>query len=614
MSLVALATAGMLVADAGVVSTPSTLVFRSPSRDTVRKIVGENSHTHLYDMESYYGTFFIVPQYDQSFRSHRIAECLFGQALVGGNDCDDSAIVVSGTGADVTRGEFDLMAENFYLPRDFKSTLTFSPSVKTFVLDFQFYMALDEWCEGLYFRIYGPFVHTRWNLDFEETVVTPGTEGYAAGYFDVAEVDAGTLLQTFQAYGAGAAPTIDGLTINGLKFAKITPDAHTDNYFGELRFELGYNFLLNEDYHLGLNLQFAAPTGHHVDPTYLFNPVDGNGKSWELGGGVTGHYTFWRSEDEAQRFDGWLEADITHLFGAKQRRTLDLVGKPLSRYMLAAKFSSDAVAITGEDSGDAPVAVFDYEYSPVANFSTREVKVSAGVQADISLMFTYTCKGFSWDLGYNLWVRSCEDVDLRDEDCAPFPENTWALKGDAAMFGYGTQGTTLITPNLDEPVALSASQSEATIFAGTNLGTDEPLTNENINNPEFALWDDAVTPTPNPNDQLVTSAFDDTLTAGNATFQVNTSIQPVFIKLADLDLCGAETKGLSNKLFTHLNYTWVDCEDWIPYIGLGAEVEFGSNGSNGDCGSNNNGCSSDGCHRCSLSQWGVWVKAGLSFN
>ena len=48
----------------------------------------------------------------------------------------------------------------------------------------------------------------------------------------------------------------------------------------EVRFALGYNFLLCEDYHFGLNLQASAPTGNKLissSPLYAQNGNDSIG-------------------------------------------------------------------------------------------------------------------------------------------------------------------------------------------------------------------------------------------------------------------------------------------------------------------------------------------------
>src|ERR1700730_13679974 len=166
--------------------------WRSEGRDTARKLVGTTSHhVYLYDMESFYGTFNMTPQYDQSFRAHDLVKALFGTDLI-----DDKTLTITGTDTAVTPTNItkDWMAENFYLPRDFKSTITFSPEVQNFLVDFNLYVGLDEWVKGLYFRVYGPVVNNRVTLDPCEAIQQEGTEGYAPGFFSSTAVPASTLL------------------------------------------------------------------------------------------------------------------------------------------------------------------------------------------------------------------------------------------------------------------------------------------------------------------------------------------------------------------------------------------------------------------------------------
>ena len=204
-----------------------------------------------------------------------------------------------------------------------------------------------------------------------------------------------------------------------------------------------------------INIQAAAPTGTRPNAEFLLPAYVGNGKHWELGGGIGGSWMMWSSEDGERSFNFIVEADVTHLFKAHQKMTLDLVGKPLSRYMLAEQL------VAQTDAGEQLVPntpIFNVVdsaglYMPVANFSTRDVNVSFGVQADLVAMFNYTHRGFSWDLGYNFWALSCSEVNLRcNDNCSnnnnscgnaiivPFPTNM-ALKGDASIAGYSADGT-----------------------------------------------------------------------------------------------------------------------------------------------------------------------------
>ena len=116
------------------------------------------------------------------------------------------------------------MAENFYLPTDFSSEITIQPRVENFLVDFNFYLGLDEWCNGLYFRVHTPICHTRWNMHFCENVVAPGVLNYDPGYFNGTlegtypneyGINRGKLLNSFEDY------IVDNMAINGVPVYNI---------------------------------------------------------------------------------------------------------------------------------------------------------------------------------------------------------------------------------------------------------------------------------------------------------------------------------------------------------------------------------------------------------
>lgn len=590
----------------GAVVTPY-LQWRSQGRDTARKLVGITSH-HVYldDMESFYGTFNVTPQYDRSFRAQEITDALFGDSLYAISLPSDAAntslqsgraLVVSGLNTQDRNNEKDWMAENFLLARDFKSTINFSPLVQDFLIDFNLYVGLDEWVKGLYFRVYGPVVNNRTNLRAQEAVINPGsTSGsYTQGYFNPqGAVSSNQLFQSALQFFSGnqlIAP-IDNVTFFPLQFSKITSSStHSKTGFAELRGEFGWNYV-HEDYHFGFNIQSAAPTGKRPNGEFLLEPEIGNGKHWELGVGVSGHWTMWRSEDEEKHFDFVIEGDITHLFNAKQKRAFDLIGKPNSRYMLAQKLVSNTSS-TNHLSGSSNAGVeFGNIYSPVANFSTRDIGVTIGVQGDIIAMLNYTSRGFSWDLGYNFWGMSREKIHLANKENA-FPENIWALKGDASIAGQSA-GTG--TPT----ILLAATESAATIHIGTNALEPNALANPKV---DSAVG--AVTGSSAPFTQV--NVFN-----SSPGTQISTSSTPVYIKETDLNLESAQMQGYSNKIYTHLSYTWIDREDWIPYLGIGFNAEFGSHNNNNNATANNNATGNN--LSFALSKWAVLMKGGVSFD
>ncbi len=560
-----------------------------------------------------YGTFYIVPEYTRSFRDERIAHCLFGQSL--NCDCDCPTISISGSQA-ANRGAKDWLADYFGLPTNYKSIITFEPRVDQFLVDFGLYLGLDEWVEGLYFWVHAPVVHTRWRLNPCEQVDTSiDRNGYAEGYFSPNTVDEQNLVtKALDFFQSKAAPTLgDSIAFTPLCYSRWAgPECDrrlTDTRVADLRAILGWNFFQDCDYHFGLNVQAAAPTGTTPEGEYLFEPIVGNGHHWEFGGGLSSHVTLWCSDDEDRSALFYLIANITHLFGAKQHRTFDLKDRGAnSRYMLAERMTQEVVKNLRGGGGVAATSQFNNAYSPVANLTHLQVKASSAVQVDLTAMFNYTSCGFGWDLGYNFWYRSCEKLSI-DCDCSnQLDGKTWALKGDAHVFGF--DDVDQIGPVPVNFVPLSATQSNATLTSGTNFvdGQVNPQRNPNIDNPQPATGDSS---NGNGNNTLfATRAF---------TNQTSTSIQSVLLTLQDIDCDSSRTRGLSHKLFTNLSYTWVDCEDWAPYFGVGAKVEFSQNKS---CRTNvcpdDSVCDSkicdDSCPPCNLSEWGIWIKGGLTFN
>lgn len=669
-ALVALVSMANITAGSSVCATPANAAcgtggmpyfsIRSQGVNTVREMVGWEDLINQCDKDCFYGAFYVTGEYTQSFRPARLASCLFGADVTSGNcstsststtstttscntgcntgsNCNSAFLTVSGSRA-ATRGANDWLADYFGLPTDFVSTISFSPRIRNFVADVGFYLGLSEWADGLWFRLHLPITNTRWDLRACETVTTPGANGYVAGYFiDDAVTRANLLSSALSFLGGCSQPTIVGTTtttpatFDTLKFSKIgTSDGNckgrSRTRLADVEMALGYNFVCCEDYYFGLSIRSEAPTGNKPCGEFFFEPVVGNGGSWTIGGGLNAKAVLWRCDDSESTFSLYLDANITHLFKACQTRVFDLCGKPNSRYMLAEKLTS---TITNGLSGSTTAAVatggtlstlqFANAYTSVANLTASQVKVSAAVQGDVALKFEYAngC-GFTWDIGYNFWGRSCEKICLQKGCTTSTALNgsTWALKGDAHVYGFG-----LASPFT--PVALGATESCANIHGGTN-GFNDAVTatnaiaqrNPGIDLPQFAY--------------SATLAEILTATVGGGTAdQTRTSIQPKALTLADVDFSG--TKGISNKVFTHFNYAWTDCEDWTPFLGVGVSAEFGG----GNCNNNNScntscststttttstncntscGSNTGSCKKCAVNQWAVWIKGGVAFN
>jgi len=623
--------------------------IRSQGANIAREMVGWTNHVDLYDVRNIYGAGSFTLEYTKSTKSNRIAQCLFGNDLLG-DCCNCSAIKVSGSAVPGRDANKDWLADYFGLPTDFQSTLNFRPRIENVISDFNFYLEFDSWCTGLWFRIDVPLVYTKWDLNFRECISDPGSKNLPVGYFNDAvtlgteqppagnniypnaySVTRASLLNSFEEFaGCKKVPSLgQNTTFSPLCFAQMGSicEPKTKTRVADLQIALGWNVWQKEKYHVGIGLLGVAPTGNKPEGVCVFEPIVGNGNHGELGVFLSSHFTFWQTEDEVQHLGLYIDGTISHLFKTKQKRTFDLRNKPNSRYMLAEKLGTPVNSLfafpteTNNAIPIAPSAQFKNEFSTIANLTTLDANVSVGVQADIAFMLAYRRGNFVWDVGYNLWVRSCEKIKLDCKCPTSFADGaTWALKGDSYVYGFDGASTNI--PNRPA-IALSATQSKATIHQGTNAGsTISVSTNPSVDNVEFAYSKNTSINTATGDTYIFNrpdaSTFD---TTDGLARHTKTSKNPVFLTDCDIDLDGARTKGLSHKLFTHISYTWDNIDGrWAPYLGVGAEGEFHpiSDSCSKDCNdcpveTETNTCKST-CNRCGVSQWGVWAKGGISFN
>ncbi len=605
---------------------------RSQGVNLARHTAGWIHETHLYGPDLcepqlpepclFYGALSIIPAYNRSFNSDHLAECLFGSSL---GPCN--TIKVSGSQVE-NRGPRDWLADYFYLPTDFESTLQFKPVIDNFIIDANLYFGLEDWAKGLYFILYFPIVHSRWNLNFCERVQNAGVNDYNPGYFsssingiprnellkDVSQFMSGrtispldtVITSTISPTDMIITTTTNATTIfEPLNSALILHGKHIRTRVADVRVTIGWDAVNNECGRFGFYFQGAAPTGNEPEGDVLFEAIVGNGHHWEFGGGISGAWRFWDSFYEEQHCEIYFDATVTHLFAKEQTSTFDLKGKPLSRYMLAERMiatSTPGNLIAGQTiaSALAPEFQFANDFSPVANLTTFPVNVKIDVQADIVCILNYGNTCWNVDIGYNFWGRSCEKIEplTRFE---PFANQFWALKGDAQVFGFdrGEDGTGEVI----QTIALSATESLATINQGTNnTPSDQDPQNTGIDSPAPAFTNSTIVQfNNNPLNSVPTGPL----------AQINTSIRPQILTPDDIEFVG--TRGSSSKFFMHVHYQIPQRPTgWIPFIGFGGEVEFAHNGHN-ECKQDNCITCEHPCFNCALSQWGIWIKGGASF-
>lgn len=452
---------------------------RSQSTNLARNLVNTHRFTNLHDKKNnWYGNYFSAIQFMQSYDPERVAESFF------------ATDTIHVTGSQVAnRTVNDVLADYFGLSPSFDSFVQFVPRVRNTIIDNSLYVGCNKW----FFNINAPLVWTHARVGIKETINNNGTDTqYPAEYMTVNALTAP--LTNFETWLKGE--TTFGDVQEALQFGKIN-GTQEEFALSDVHLVAGYNLVARKNGHAGFSLRAAIPTGSRPNGEYMFEPVVGNGKHWELGAGFSGQVLIWEKGGE-QKVNFSFDINITHLFAARQKRSFDLCSNGFgSRFILAKEFDN-----TG---------AYTRKTVPTINKTTLECNVSNSLQADFAIMFAYTKGKFNFDIGYNGWVRSKDNITITE--C--LPENTYGLKGiqDVVLLGNPS----------------SATQSNATLngnsFADQNTVVD--------------------------------------------------TVSPVFFNTQDLDPKSAATPQIeTHKIFTFIGYSWIDKQHAIPFVGIGGEVEF----------------------------------------
>ena len=126
-----------------------TLALRSQGFHADRqRNVGMTNHINLYDTESSetskkdnsyrYGTLDIGVGYERSFRSEKLARCLFGDDLICNSDCKNT-IKVQGSGV-ASRDAKAWLADYLYLSCDYDGSFSIKPRIQNVTIDLDLYL------------------------------------------------------------------------------------------------------------------------------------------------------------------------------------------------------------------------------------------------------------------------------------------------------------------------------------------------------------------------------------------------------------------------------------------------------------------------------------------
>ena len=525
---------------------------RSQGANTARELVGWQDKIYLYDVFNYVSSAAAF-EYQTTFKNFRLAREYFGSEILSfvGSQVPDREI------------EFEppfcnFLADNFGLSTLYNGRIKLSPKIENYILDFEFYIALDSWADGLYFRIHAPLTYTRWTLHGHQDICVPQNNApLPACYFSSDAVQPFTTIEeALKGDGFGDVPE--------RKFGKFCFGTNKKFRLADIDLILGYNFWITEFSHFGAYVQAVVPTGNKPNPKFIFSPIVGNGKHWELGAGFSAHRLLWESGVD-QSLKIYAEGNVTHLFKNRQLRSFDLCSGPFSRYLILKEFEADEITYKG--------------LITAIDVTTQLADITIALKADISIKLSYHHNNFGIDFGYNIYGHTRETLHLVKNQ----------LECDNRKFGIkGTQGICCQEYNTAAGIIGTPTGNSSSLNSTENSTT--------ICNPG---------PIDNPSEVFISPdticvSWDNTATTGDSISSAliaQDSNPPIIISSRNINPCsGASCQLLTSKIFAHLNYSWFE-SSYLPHIGVGAEIEI------------------DG--RADVNKganyWGIWIKGGLTF-
>lgn len=573
----------------------TTFIPRSQGENTAREMVGWQRQLFKYYDHNYAVTALTV-EYERSFDTECIARKFFST----------SCLPFHGSEA-MDRDPRAIVADYFGLPTDFKGTLAIKPLIQNILIDLNMYFGLDAWTPGLYIRVHAPVTHTRWTLGLDDCLVCddhfrgctrfPDCYMYSGIEFDPTDCPIVQPTPSREAPTCPVNPTLNpprfltnqncttqsirealsgqftfGDMTEQWKYGRFSFCARNKTGIPDIDVIIGYNILHNDFAHLGFYGVTVIPTGNRPKGRYVFEPILGNGRHWELGGGLSGHVALYEDLSPQQFNMGFYgTARLVHAFETDQIRSFDFYDNGLlSRYLLLKEYHTDKVSYTGNMVN-------------AINFATRNCEVSVGLVADVSVKFFIGAGGWDFDIGYNFFHRDAETVCIKTECPCPIDNRLLAIKGleGVCCTVYNVNELDQAEPPAAGITLLNADQPEATMFDPQLPSSAEPA---ELAETICLSWNSKPITEPVPVDDLIKQGF----------ILADTADTPQFVTCADLDpSSAAQGQMRTHKVFGHVNYTFDSC--FTPFVGIGAEGEF------------------DACNHNALQHWGIWLKVGASF-
>ncbi len=378
-----------------------------------------------YDNNNTLSSWKITAQYNHSFHEDGLARWFFfngTECMTVGIPDDEQSFDIDGSQIGLSLGNVSTTT----LQTGPIGTVSALPEIENIIFDIELYHDLKSLKKGLWVGMNLCIAHMTTDLNLCAQGSGTRTDDFPAGLFTVDCVGE-TTCQTTPVPYISIIDALEGCkgwgSIVPLSCGKFsTKKLHKFGVAG-LHGDLGYDFYKNNHSYCAASVHIVAPTGSRPQGEYLFEPVIGANKSWQLGATLRAHHLI-GDADAKLGFYGYVV--MTHLFKAQQTRVFSLKDNgPGSQLLLLKKYNAIGSQIE--------------EGQRVANVLCGETKIGSSLMFDGSFLTQFNYQRFFLDLGYNFWLRTREERS--NKVCLKgFAENQLGIKGNLPLASVQTIG------------------------------------------------------------------------------------------------------------------------------------------------------------------------------
>src|ERR1700722_9634434 len=333
------------------------------------------------------------------------------------NDC----VTISGDAITEKFFTRDVRAEWLGLPSEFQGVLTINPlqSQSGGYIEYNqdFSVFGDNWLfKDTWLALSVPFIHVENQFNPQQ--------------FDVSNPQASTW--------PGPNDILQAFNQEAWHFDKFPIDKQHRTGAAEFRIDVGKTFASD-----AITCAYYAFCSGALSPKqnseYLFSPYVGSDHHWSIGSGI--HLDFLTSMDtSAVEWHFFFDLEYAYLIHNKQHRTLDLFGKPWSRFMQFRRRNGPPD-----------------ELIPGVNVLTIPLVIRPYGIFDFSVGFKFKMQMVVCEVTYGVWGHDNQKVKLRDTFLGSFCDNEYGIAG---------AGTIMV-----EGMTVGASASKSTV---SNQAPDDP--------------------------------------------------------------------------------------------------------------------------------------------